>query len=287
MGLTVAPTLRRAFRYTSSITALALSVISDRGGAQGNCPSVSLPAYAHNDYQNERPLLEAVDRGLRGVEVDLFLIDGQLHVGHDRGEARRRGATLESMYLLPLRKIIERCGTPTNDGRSFLLAIELKESSRNAHDSLVAVLQRHPTLFKSAAGKNPPIEVVLVGWHPPDQRPIVLSEGDHAVFAGRQLAVHLRLLSSQADALRDLTDRVRVISVDYGKTIGRSWASAHRRAEWLAALRRVKGTEPGRLLRIHNVPHDAMLYAVLLDAGVDLIGVRDPAKAAQLLPPIR
>lgn len=30
-----------------------------------------LPAYAHNDYRNERPLHDAVELGYRGVEVDL------------------------------------------------------------------------------------------------------------------------------------------------------------------------------------------------------------------------
>ena len=45
-------------------------------------PDTLLPAYAHNDYRNARPLLDALELGFRGVEVDYFLVDTELRVGH-------------------------------------------------------------------------------------------------------------------------------------------------------------------------------------------------------------
>lgn len=35
-----------------------------------------LPAYAHNDYLIDRPLVDALALGYRGVEADVFLVDG-------------------------------------------------------------------------------------------------------------------------------------------------------------------------------------------------------------------
>ena len=60
---------------------------------------VPLPqAHAHNDYHHPRPLLDALDHGFCGVEADIFLVDGELLVGHDRTELKPE-RTLESLYL--------------------------------------------------------------------------------------------------------------------------------------------------------------------------------------------
>jgi hypothetical protein len=64
---------------------IALTVCStSAANAQPACPRGELPAYAHNDYRNARPLEDALSMGFRGVEVDLVLVDGVLRVGHDR-----------------------------------------------------------------------------------------------------------------------------------------------------------------------------------------------------------
>src|SRR5688500_17684262 len=40
-------------------------------------------AHAHNDYEHERPLYDALDHGFKSVEADIWLIDGELVVSHD------------------------------------------------------------------------------------------------------------------------------------------------------------------------------------------------------------
>jgi len=230
-----------------------------------------LPVYAHNDYENRRPLHEALERGLRGVEVDLFLVDGVLRVGHDRGKARR-GATLETLYLAPLDSLVAICNALTVDSRPFLLAIELKQSSAAAYDSLGRLIRRHRRLFAPrSGGVGPAVEIVLVGWHP--------RVAPAAPASDTSLPIQFRLTSRKPETVPHRSGRVRMISIDYGKSIGPWWSIARIRREWLATLRRVKAESPGRLLRVHNLPPDAALHAVLLDTGVDLIGVRDLAGA--------
>ncbi|MEX2153267.1 MAG: hypothetical protein WD825_08000 [Gemmatimonadaceae bacterium] len=114
--------------------------------AQEACPRAFLPAYAHNDYENERPLADALGLGYRGVEVDVFLLDSVLRVDHDAKSARRR-KPFESVYLAPLRALVGRCGHLTADHRPFLVAIELKERSEETFDSLSALLSRYSDLF--------------------------------------------------------------------------------------------------------------------------------------------
>ena len=58
-------------------------------------------AFSHNDYHREHPLTDALDCGFNCVEADLWLIDGELFVAHDKEDIRPE-RTFERMYLEPL-----------------------------------------------------------------------------------------------------------------------------------------------------------------------------------------
>jgi len=58
-------------------------------------------AHAHNDYEHENPLFDALEHGFTSVEADVYLVDGELLVGHDP-EDLEPGRTLQKLYLDPL-----------------------------------------------------------------------------------------------------------------------------------------------------------------------------------------
>src|SRR5687768_2782427 len=203
--------------------------------AQIPCPHAQLPAYSHNDYLNRRPLLDALDLGFRGVEADVFLIDDSLRVGHDRRSAARAG-TLEALYLLPLRDIIERCGSLGDSAKPFLFTVELKESSAAARSAVARAVAS-----LDGAGRS---NVLLVLVPHPDPR---------------------------------------LVSLDYGKTIGRWWMSEACRRRRLQEIRQKKAAAPGALFRAHNVPVDRRVYDRLFEAGIDLIGTKDLKATRRLL----
>jgi hypothetical protein len=238
------------------------------------CPDrAPLPAYAHNDYDNAAPLRDALRLGYAGAEADVVLVDGALLVAHERRSVRR-GRSVEALYLRPLRELVRRCGRVLPAPRSFLLNIELKEPSWAAYDTLAALLARYPDVVGAADGAidrgDPgraaaPVEVVLVGWHPPApelarRTPTALVRVQHKVT---------RTDGPPPDTSGSL---VRLVSLDYGKTIGRDRRGSDR---WLVALQRAKGAAPGRLARVYNVPVRRDLYTALLAAGVDLIGTEE------------
>lgn len=255
----------------TSVGFIAAAVMA-HATAQPSCPRSTLPAYAHNDYENAQPLFEALRLGYSGVEADVFLVNGVLRLGHDRRQARK-GGTLEAVYLTPLREIVSRCGRLTRNDREFLLTVEIKESSPATFDTLVAVLDRYPELFTAVPGSPVPIELVLVGWHPP------LSAARKTERS--RLGVQHRI-TAPAGVPR-VPAEVRLLSVDYGKAIARRWGRAADRRRWIASLRAAKNANPHRLLRVHNVPADSTIYGALLDAGVDLIGTKDLVRTRQLL----
>jgi hypothetical protein len=238
-----------------------IGIVSARVAVAQQCPSgVSLPAYAHNDYENRIPLGDALRLGYAGVEADVILLEGDLLVAHSRRRAKR-GRGLEDLYLKPLRALLKQCGRILAISRPFLLNVELKEAQPQAYDSLAALLERYPDLLTAYAGGAAAVEVVLVGWHPPVEE---LSRRGPAYLRVQEKVT--RLGGATADST---SEWVRLVSLDYGKTIGRDPA---RRDQWLAALRRAKARSAARLARVYNVPARRDLYAMLLAAGVDLIG---------------
>src|SRR6267143_1236051 len=56
-------------------------------------------AHSHNDYEQPRPLLDALALGYRSVEADILLRDGELWVSH---KGRSFLGTLRELYLDPL-----------------------------------------------------------------------------------------------------------------------------------------------------------------------------------------
>src|SRR5271154_2391532 len=72
-------------------------------GSQPTAPITPLRhTHAHNDYEHTRPLFDALDQGFTSVEADIYLVDGQLLVGHTRSSLKPE-RTLEKLYLDPLR----------------------------------------------------------------------------------------------------------------------------------------------------------------------------------------
>ncbi|MEO9326199.1 glycerophosphodiester phosphodiesterase family protein [Nocardioides sp. C4-1] len=105
-------------------------------------------AHAHNDYEHDRPLLDALDHGFTSVEADVWLVDGELRVAHDLADATP-GRTLERLYLSPL-----SARAAMNDGsvyprgrRPVQLLIDAKSAAGPTWAAIDAALRNHPGLF--------------------------------------------------------------------------------------------------------------------------------------------
>ncbi|KAG6911901.1 hypothetical protein DXG01_000148 [Tephrocybe rancida] len=61
--------------------------------------------HSHNDYWRDVPLLTAISFGVQSVEADVWLVDGQLLIGHEMA-ALTKERTLDSVYIQPLLNIL-------------------------------------------------------------------------------------------------------------------------------------------------------------------------------------
>jgi|tagenome__1003787_1003787.scaffolds.fasta_scaffold20845095_2 hypothetical protein len=238
-------------------------------------PQRLLPAYAHNDYRNRHPLQDALALGFQGVEADYLLIDGELRVGHGRGDTMK-GRTLERLYLAPLRDRVRQCGWVQAPGKSFLLTIEYKEQGPQGYRALRQLLAQYRDLVGTAS-QSGPVRVVLVGWHP--------ALDDMARESPALATVQARITGSGLELPAGDTSLVGLVGLDYGKVMqwkgsGALSTSDRRTLEAIAQARRAL---PGRLVRAYDVPVNREVYRLLLGAGVDLIGTKTLLESSALL----
>ncbi|PZR52945.1 hypothetical protein DNL40_09845 [Xylanimonas oleitrophica] len=127
-------------------------------------------AHAHNDYEHQRPLLDALQHGFTSVEADVWLIDGELRVAHESRQTRP-GRTLESLYLAPLRDVVRAGGGrvyPGWDG-TFQLLVDIKSDGERTYAAVERALAAYPEVFvRYADGQvhGGPVQAVISGNRP-------------------------------------------------------------------------------------------------------------------------
>ncbi|OEJ23835.1 hypothetical protein AR457_04305 [Streptomyces agglomeratus] len=140
-----APTRRRAVTTLAAALAGTVAVPAyARAAERKPGPSPLRRAHAHNDYEHERPLLDALSHGFTSVEADIFLVDGQLLVAHDPVDLDP-SRTLESLYLAPLAARVRANHGSVYRGhrRPVQLLIDIKNDGAAAYLELHRQLRRH------------------------------------------------------------------------------------------------------------------------------------------------
>jgi hypothetical protein len=143
-------------------------------------------AHAHNDYEHQRPLLDALDHGFCSVEADIYLVEGTLLVAHDRDKVRP-DRTLQSLYLDPLRaRVKANGGRVYPKGPSVMLLIDIKSDAEQTYAVLRTVLKEYAdilTEFTADQTTTNAVTVVLSGNRP---RQTMANEARrHAAYDGR------------------------------------------------------------------------------------------------------
>ena len=232
-------------------------------------------AHAHNDYYHERPLLDALDHGFCNVEVDIFLVDGELRVGHGRSELRK-GRTLEKLYLKPLAERVRKNGGRVfKDGPRFTLLVDIKADGAKVYAELDKLLERYADVVSGTrGGKFHPaaIDVVISG-----DRPKKEIAADKTRFCG--IDGRLSDLDSKqpADLLPMISDRW----TSHFKWRGKGPIPAAEKAK----LRRIveKAHARGRKVRFWATPESPAVWKELSEAGVDLINTDRLAELQKFL----
>lgn len=232
-------------------------------------------AHAHNDYEHQRPLLDALAQGFTSVEADIYLTNGVLLVGHDP-EDLKPGRTLTALYLDPLKKFAQGKRSIFETGDSLTLLIDLKTEAEATYRALKEVLLKYAeilTTFENGQIKTRAVTIILSGNRP---RETLLGEKERfAAFDGR---------------MEDLGKPG--LKVSFMPLVSDSWrthfkwtgAGAFPEAERIKLNSLVKKAhEEGRRIRFWATPDKPAAWLELRAAGVDLINTDDLAGLAEFL----
>lgn len=127
-------------------------------------------AHAHNDYEHEHPLWDALGQGFTSIEADVWFRGGRLLVGHtllDTIVPR----PLETLYLQPLAAWVRSQGgtaLPGWDGTLQLL-IDIKEEGARSLQAIEAMLARYADVLarvENGVHVPGPVQVVYSGSRP-------------------------------------------------------------------------------------------------------------------------
>jgi hypothetical protein len=232
-------------------------------------------AHAHNDYEHERPLLDALDHGFCSVEADIYLTGDQLLIAHERKDLRPE-RTLEKLYLDPLRQ-----RTKANGGRVYpggptiYLLIDVKTEARETYAALHKVLARYDDILSVCRdGRFEPKAVTVVISGNCAREAIMAQPVRYAGIDGRPPD-----LDSTAPA-----HLLPWISARWGSVF--SWqgegSMPQQQRDRLQEFVR-KAHAQGRLVRFWATPESAAFWKELRLAGVDLINTDKLAALQQFL----
>ena len=227
-------------------------------------PTLLPRAHAHNDYEHARPLFDALDRGFCNVEADVYLVEGQLLVAHDRKDVKPE-RTLTRLYLEPLQERARRNGGRIfRGGPPFVLMVDVKSEASAAYAALHAEFEKFASILTSfdAKGSTPRAVTVIIS-------------GNRA--ANDLLAQPLRYAA--IDGRKEDLDRnppaalVPLVSDNWKKHFTWDWTGVMPAAERAALKQWVERAHAqGRKVRFWNTPDRPDAWKILIDAGVDVIG---------------
>ena len=249
-------------------------------------------AHSHNDYEQKRPLLEALDYGFCSVEADVYLVEGQLWVAHDRKDLKP-DRTLKSLYLEPLaERVRNRVGIFADPKARLMLLVDVKGQGPQVYERLKTELAPYASMltrFRDSGVVTGAVTVVLSG-----DRAWDLARADRDRWCALDGRMSDLTNAAPVGVTGSSTPPASLVPL-----VSESWRTLFRwdgDGEMSASDKaRLKGLvsqahAQGRKIRFWALPDRPEAWTLCRDAGVDLINTdKIPSLAAflrgQPLPP--
>lgn len=233
-------------------------------------------AHAHNDYVHTHPFYDAYAQGFSSMEADIFLVDGQLLVAHNREDVSPE-KTLQALYLDPLhRKFEQNHGHIYPAPVQFYLLVEIKDNPALTYPVLKQVLAHYSDMIAQYSGdrlsRPGAVRVVITG-----HRNIKAILADSPRLASAD--------GGPADMNKGLSPAVIPwVSSDWKKSFTWDGVGTIPETDRQTMVNLVRQChEKGYLIRFWGTPDTPAVWQAELDAGVDWINTDHLAEAAAFL----
>jgi glycerophosphoryl diester phosphodiesterase len=214
-------------------------------------------AHAHNDYEQDMPLWEALRNGFVSVEADVHLIKNKLLVSHER--PGNETGTLQQLYLDPLDSLVNLYSSVyPGYAETFYLMIDSKTEAESTYEAIRVSLIPYPNLRCNT--QNCPVKVFISGNR---ALTTMIQQGYQGIgIDGRPNDLGKGISAEQMPVV---SDRFANWSSWNGKSVPQP--------KDLAQVRELaqRAHAEGKKLRLWAIPDNELAWSALLDAGVDLI----------------
>ncbi len=126
--------------------------------------------HSHNDYSQPHPLTNAIESRAWSIEVDVFLVKGDLLIGHSLKETSRK-KTLQKIYLHPITNLFKQHKGQLSADPQYAphLVIDIKQNGPEVLKALVEVLEPLRNYFDRSVNPKA-VQIIISG----DRGPIEL-----------------------------------------------------------------------------------------------------------------
>ncbi len=207
-----------------------------------------IKGHAHNDYEHERPFFEAFQLGFGSIEADVYAVNGELLVGHERSQLKL-SRNLRDLYIDPIIRVLKA----NKEGDFHQLLIDSKTSSDSTLPLIIAALKPHSEILLR---KN--FRIVISGNRPKPSQYIVSPAW--ITFDGRSdehFPTNKVILESES-------------MLKFGFWNGQGPIPSTLKEKLKKYVEQVHSN--GRKIRLWATPDTLLGYQALLDIGVDYIG---------------
>lgn len=214
-------------------------------------------AHSHNDYKNNIPFYRAYEKGFGSIEADVYAVNGQLMVAHDKKEISAK-RSLKILYIDPLIEKLNR-----DPERHLRLLIEIKEDYKAVLPLVISELKPLEKYF-AYNGHPGRLSIVMTGAVPPA-----------AVMPN-----YPDWISFDVDHLDGFTTaqwkKIGLVSFPLSKYVHWNGKGVFNADE----IKRIKGGidsvhNAGKKVRFYETPDTKSSWLAMLRLGVDVIGTDD------------
>ncbi|WP_420385158.1 phosphatidylinositol-specific phospholipase C/glycerophosphodiester phosphodiesterase family protein [Roseivirga sp.] len=223
-------------------------------------------AHAHNDYEHDLPLGDALSHGFTSVEADVYLIDGELYVYHDKPEIPDPERTLKKLYLEPLQQRVAsgNGSVYANYNGFFYLMIDFKTEGKQTYEVLKAQLKPYEEMLSK----------VVKGKREMDKPVLIFISGSRPVRQIMKRRAQLVSLDGRPADLRKgiPMEKMPVISQNYWSISnwnGEGTIDEGNRSKLIQVIQLAHSE--GKKVRFWAIPDEPNTWKTLIELGVDFI----------------
>lgn len=224
--------------------------------SQGKFPHTQ--AHSHNDYEQAKPLWDALQNGFISIEADVHLVEEELLVSH--GPPKKDAPTLSNLYLAPIDSLLALHGGkiyPDYSGSLYLM-IDCKTEAVSTYRALQKEITRYKSLMCHSI--DCPVKIFISGNR----------ARDAMIKSGYQ---GLALDGRPDDLGKGIAPELIPVISDHYSNWSAWKGKADAQPEDLARIRELaeRVHAEGKKLRLWAIPDNEKAWKALLEAGVDFI----------------